>query len=104
MNSPSRHLNYACRTAAGGLLEHHHGAQHLTGGHRAEGLVDFIELDAARYHVVEVEPPLQVEIDIGGDVDTEAVGSHLAAGQLLLLEQVVPLDLDRIGGRHHPDA
>src|SRR5437899_9574247 len=57
-------------------LERQDGARDLAGLHRAEGLVDVLQLSAPRHHLVEQQTALAVEVEVARDVDAEAVGAH----------------------------
>ena len=54
-------------------------------------------------HVVEVEPPLQVEIDVPRHVDAEAIRAHQRALDSPLGEQLGAVDFDLLPHRDHPD-
>ena len=51
--------------------EHHDAAEHLASLHLVERLLDRIEFDGLRHEAVEVEPPLEVEVDQHREVATE---------------------------------
>src|ERR1019366_2797698 len=85
------------------LIEHQHRARDLARLHRAEGLVDVLELAALADHIVEVEPPLLIELDEPWHVDTEAVGAHEATLDALLEQQREAVDVHLLPERHHPD-
>src|SRR5438552_7704716 len=88
---------------AGGSVEHQHRAGDLAGLHRAEGLVDVLELAAAADHLVELQPALAIELDVARHVDLEAVAAHAAALDLLLAQEHRPVQLDLLAHRDHAD-
>src|SRR5271163_983019 len=85
------------------LLEIDNRARHLARLHRAERFVHVFELVMLADHVVEVKPPLQIEIDVLRHVDAEAIGTHVAALQLALGEEHVAIELDLLPDRNHAD-
>src|SRR5688572_28628656 len=84
-------------------IEHEDGAGHLAGLHRPERLVDVLEPAAARDHLVELEPPLAVELDVARHVDLEPVAAHAAALHLLLAKESRTVELDLLPDRDHTD-
>ena len=66
-------------------------------------VVNVLELAAAADHVVEIETPLQVEIDVTRHVHAEAVRAHIAALHLALREQLGAVDFDFLADRNHAD-
>src|ERR1700736_6687750 len=84
-------------------IEGQDGAGDLAGLHRAEGFVDVAEPAALGDHVVEVEPALAVEFEIGRDVVAEAVGAHPRGLDLALRTDRHPRELDHCVRRQDAD-
>src|SRR6186713_2592950 len=89
--------------AGEGSVEHQHRAGDLTRLHGPEGLVDLLELAAAGDHLVELQTPLPVQLDVAGHVDLEAIRAHAAALDLLLAEEHGAVELDLLAHRDHAD-
>src|SRR5438874_3934169 len=86
-----------------GSVEHQDRAGDLASLHRAEGVVDVLELAAAGDHLVELQSALAVELDVAGHVHLEAVGAHAAALNLLLAQEHRAVQLDLLPDRDHAD-
>ncbi len=57
------------------LVERQDRPCNLTGLHLAECLVDIFQAPAPAHHVVQIQPPLAVEVEIPWHVDMETVGA-----------------------------
>src|SRR6056297_2056004 len=55
------------------------GANDVAGLHGFEAVVDLVEGDRARHHLVELEAPAEVEVAQMGHVDLEVVRTHQRA-------------------------
>src|SRR5271170_3491295 len=85
------------------LFEHQHGACDLARLHRAERLVDVLQLAAPADHAVEVEAALAVVVKITRHVDTETVGAHDGTLNLALGQETGTVELDLLSDRNHPN-
>src|SRR2546427_12269899 len=74
-------------------------ARHLAGFHGAKRLVDVLQAATARDHLVELELPLAIQLDVARHVDLEAVRSHGAALDLLLAQERRAVELDLLPDR-----
>src|SRR2546427_6628590 len=57
-------------------------ARHLAGFHGAKRLVDVLQAATARDHLVELELPLAIQLDVARHVDLEAVRSDRKSTRL----------------------
>src|SRR5690348_9960518 len=85
------------------LVEHQHRARDLARLHRAEGVVDLLELAPATHHLVELQPALPIELDVARHVDLEAVAAHAAPLDPLLAQEHRAVELDLLADRDHAD-
>src|SRR5437763_4382270 len=69
-------------------VEDDHRAGHLASRHGRKAVVDLVELDPGRHELVQLEPAIEVQVDVAGHVLTEAVGAHGRPLNLLLVEEV----------------
>src|SRR5436309_6953831 len=70
-------------------VEAQHRTRHFAGLHRAERLVHVFETAFLRDHLVELQPALQIKVEIARHVHAEAVRAHHAALQLLLRQKLI---------------
>ena len=72
--------------------------------HLVEGLVHLVQLDPRRDHLVEEQPSVEVEVDVLGHVEAEAVRAHVGARDLLLLERHEDVIQAEVGFRSRASA
>src|SRR5262249_60321407 len=82
-------------------LEHDDGAGDLAGLHGPEELVDVLELAAAGDHLVELEAPLPIQLDVARHIHLEAGGAHAAALDLLFPPEHGTVELHLLSPRDH---
>src|SRR3990170_860170 len=80
-------------------IEHQDRARHLTGLHGAERLVHVLQPAALGDHLIEVQAALEVELDVAGHVDAEAVGTHRAALDLAFGQEGAAVQLHLLSNR-----
>src|SRR5262249_61456508 len=83
---PRTSVRSPCAMGSSLRLEDDHAARGRPLSQRFEGLVDPLERQARRDHLVEAELPAAVELDVPGHVDAEAVRPHHASEDRLLAE------------------
>src|SRR5258708_39975523 len=84
-------------------VEHQHTASDFAGFHRTKRLVHVFELQPLADHVVEIQPALQVEIDIAWHIDPEPITTHHRTLNLALGEELRSVELDFVADRNHSD-
>src|SRR3990172_5746970 len=87
----------------GPLVEHQDGARDLARLHGAEGLVHVLQAAAHRDHLVQLQAPLVVELDVARDVHLEPVGAHAAALDLPLPQEAGAVKLNLHADGYHAD-
>src|SRR5215472_11537547 len=77
----------AAFSAVRALVEDDDAASHLAPAHRREALVDLVELPGAADELVDLEPPLEVEVHQLREIEVRADGAVHRALECLLLER-----------------
>ena len=85
------------------LIEHQYCARYLACLHRAEDLAHVLQLAAAADHIVEIQPALQVVVDVARHIDAETVATHHCALDLALGQEHRPVELNFMTDRNHSD-
>src|SRR5690348_6086629 len=98
----SAHTPRAAALAAP-LVEGQDRPRNLARLHRAERLVDVLETSAPAHHVVQVQPPLAVEVEISRHIDMETIGAHEAAPDLLFDVEMTGEQFNLLTRRNRPD-